>query len=511
MSYTTSPVANRIGCSIGGRNSSIVASNKTIFLKSYLILKEYLRFYQINLLELTVKTRQLPSVTSIQIYKHLPYVHKKRKQFFFYRTLNDNGSIHTWYNKKAQLSLKYLVYKKKFNRNIKTSYLKSSNLTHRQSILFRTGKKFTRFISTPKKKFYKNKNYFSKYVRDSLRTTVKSYVKPSKKKRHAKKKPSLKNSLYIQNYLTRSQIQRRSYQLLTNVILNCLKQGTQNKNSFQNELLASSIDDEFGLHKLRKQKSIILWLNSVLPNTVLITELNNAWIQVFISIFFLNRSKQHQICWNKYKNIFYHQRISKRLQDRKSFYKARALSIKYNITPRNLKIPVILSKKEMQLFLSTNLKKNIDIHLKILFRDISEGVLLLPVHNMFKYKSQLRRAAEGSFFKRLLFAFITTQAASSPQLVADLIATELAIPRRHKGLLRNINALFNAILPKNLTGYKILIDGKLQGKLETDTLIINFQRKEKVPFQEFNKRVSYAISIARTYTGLFGVSVWFYY
>jgi ribosomal protein S3 len=97
------------------------------------------------------------------------------------------------------------------------------------------------------------------------------------------------------------------------------------------------------------------------------------------------------------------------------------------------------------------------------------------------------------------------------QLIADLIAIEITSHHKHKRTLRSINSLFNEVHPKHILGYKFLLDGKINGRMKTNLQVFKFKNKDTIPIQEFNKRVLYALSVARTYTGLFGIHVWLYY
>jgi hypothetical protein len=93
MSYTTPSIANRIGYNRGWLISPVHETERFIFLKSFLILKEYLRFYQVNLLSFSFK-KDLSNTILINIYKHIPYMYtKKSKNFFFYRPLNKKSSL----------------------------------------------------------------------------------------------------------------------------------------------------------------------------------------------------------------------------------------------------------------------------------------------------------------------------------------------------------------------------------------------------------------------------------
>jgi len=148
---------------------------------------------------------------------------------------------------------------------------------------------------------------------------------------------------------------------------------------------------------------------------------------------------------------------------------------------------------------------------------IKNLALLIDVNNLCKLKNYqqhfiMNRFAQKDFFHRVLFAFLTTKRQISPQVVADIIASEMARhKKKHMSLLYSINDMFGVLHSEHIKGYKILIDGKINGRNKTTKQIFRLYNRAKIPFQDFGNRISYALGVSRTYTGLFGIRVWLYY
>jgi hypothetical protein len=63
-----------------------------------------------------------------------------------------------------------------------------------------------------------------------------------------------------------------------------------------------------------------------------------------------------------------------------------------------------------------------------------------------------------------------------------------------------------------LKSYRIVISGKTKRKdLRRDWEVIKYQKKDAIPRKQFNKRVLYALGVARNNRGQFGIKVWLYY
>jgi hypothetical protein len=124
----------------------------------------------------------------------------------------------------------------------------------------------------------------------------------------------------------------------------------------------------------------------------------------------------------------------------------------------------------------------------------------------------LKPLASKSFFIRLLHALLNIERVFEPKLFVELLATEMQQTKDYRKLAKNMISMFSILHSEHIMGYKILIDGKLGGsKGKSTKQIFKLQNKEKIPIQTFTKKVSYALGVARTPAGLFGIRMWLYY
>jgi len=124
----------------------------------------------------------------------------------------------------------------------------------------------------------------------------------------------------------------------------------------------------------------------------------------------------------------------------------------------------------------------------------------------------LKPLASKSFFIRLLNALLNIERVFEPKLFVELLATEMQQTKNYRKLAKNMISMFSVLHSEHIMGYKILIDGKLGGsKGKSAKQIFKLQNKEKIPIQTFTKKVSYALGVARTPAGLFGIRMWLYY
>jgi hypothetical protein len=124
----------------------------------------------------------------------------------------------------------------------------------------------------------------------------------------------------------------------------------------------------------------------------------------------------------------------------------------------------------------------------------------------------LKSVAGKNFFTRLLYLLLNSERVFNPQLFINLIASEMQKTNNYKKLVNNMIFMFSTLHSEHIMGYKILIDGKLGGsKGKSTKQIFKLQNKEKIPIQTFTKKVSYALGVARTPAGLFGIRMWLYY
>jgi hypothetical protein len=200
----------------------------------------------------------------------------------------------------------------------------------------------------------------------------------------------------------------------------------------------------------------------------------------------------------------------------------------YKFMLRKKRNKIVLDIKQNKTFYDDNTKK-IQLHLKLFIEKHFESISNMPVfakiknitdysnlfarqkQRKFKKKLFLKRFYKDDFFWKLLSSVINTQKYMFPQILADFLATELTFDRKHRRLLRNFKLIFSAFRSDYIMGYKILVDGKLNGVMKTTKQVLKLQNKEKVPVQTFDKKISYALGVSRTFAGLFGVHVWLYY
>jgi len=125
-----------------------------------------------------------------------------------------------------------------------------------------------------------------------------------------------------------------------------------------------------------------------------------------------------------------------------------------------------------------------------------------------RYANQafLKPLGKKDFFIRLLYALLNTERIFNPQSFIDLVAMEMQKTNSYRKVVNNMISMFAVLHSEHIMGYKVLIDGKLGGsKGKSTKQIFKLQNKEKIPVQTFSKKISYALGVARTPAGLFGI------
>jgi hypothetical protein len=158
---------------------------------------------------------------------------------------------------------------------------------------------------------------------------------------------------------------------------------------------------------------------------------------------------------------------------------------------RYLKFPVLAQIKNVSDFINMRSQRKKTNHRKQVF---------------------LKPIAGKDFFIRVLHALLNIERIFNPQLFVDLLANEMQKTKDYRKLAKNMIVMFSILHSEHIMGYKFLIDGKLGGSKKKSTKqIFKLQNKEKIPIQTFTKKVSYALGVARTPAGLFGIRMWLYY
>jgi len=114
-----------------------------------------------------------------------------------------------------------------------------------------------------------------------------------------------------------------------------------------------------------------------------------------------------------------------------------------------------------------------------------------------------------SFFKRCIFSFVAAHGQLNAQFLADLIAFEIeqVTEDRHKKLIEDMERFFETVRSRTICAYKVVVNGKIGASDKTKTQTFKYRKRHTISMQQFDKRISYALGVARTYTGLFGVNV----
>lgn len=169
---------------------------------------------------------------------------------------------------------------------------------------------------------------------------------------------------------------------------------------------------------------------------------------------------------------------------------------------------------EFRFFIEKYIQQYLRFPVIVKIKNVNSFIDSRSNRNTIDYTKQnfLKSLVGKSFFIRLLHALLNTERIFNPQIFIDLIATEMQKTNNYKKLVRNMVLMFSALHSEHIMGYKIVIDGKLGGsKGKSTKQIFKMQRKEKIPVQTFTKNISYALGVARTSAGLFGIRMWLYY
>lgn len=438
MSYTTPPIANRLAYNRGWQNPNLpwilnsTDISSIFYLKSFLLLKEYLRFHQLNLLSFEIKSMtNNKKLINLLIYKHLPHKRKKHQQFPFYQSFS-KAAFFTL----CRSNWNIFDHNTKLNINQSKTYHQQQKLQQvSRQIKFR----FTRQLVLPKMSTKKFKTRFHGYFLPWKRALM-------KKKRF---------------FAKQLQTTRKYRKLL--------------------------------LRRNQNFRKYILWKKNLCHTSIALAK---------TKIYNFSGEKKTNWLLSKAKNL--------------NLSKSSLITKSNRLTSNNYNKQLISNQKQLssfkiQFFVQNYIKSFAGLTPIVKIKFVSDLTDAGDLYDRYRFRFRLKQFANERFFKRLLLAFSNTQRYLNPQLIADLIASEIASVRKHKRLLRNIDTLFDATHSKYVLGYKIVIDGKINGKMKASKQIFKLKGRETVPTQEFNKKISYALGVSRTYTGLFGVRIWLYY
>ena len=485
MAYTTIAIANRLGINQGWHNSLIPQNihisdtEQLTYLKSYLLLQEYLRFYQTNLLFYEIKwINSYKKIFNIVIYKHIPYRRIKEARKNDWQIWKKNALFKLIQVKsQKKLPIPFNITKQQLT---KVRY-RNGGKQLQQKILLRLSN-----YRMKKSQLYELMVLYDVINKISIRRRALTYCKywPSRlmlinKLFSAKRiKYNDKVRFCIRRKLPRKNLNNwsKSLRLLSHKIYITNRWSVlKNKNLRQKKLNRS--------YYIPKIKT-----NQIPHTTYCFKNIKN---RKYLWNLTPPPTKFHQLEFNPELNILSRQFRGELLR---------------SITHKKI------IKSQLQYFFGAYIKQWLGINAMVKINTPISIVYQAILFNKFKNQITLKRWSSRNFFKRLLFVFINGQRHINPQLFADLIASELVLLRKkHKRALNEISKMFDLLRPNFIKSYKIVVTGKLDDKDRTEKIIVKRKGKELLPAQQFDKRINYALSVSRTYTGLFGVKVWLYY
>jgi len=504
MTATTTPIANRLGFNSGWKNPtppSILLNTKDtssrafmqaelIYLKSYLLIKEYLRFQQINLIEFDIKAATpYKKIIYLTLYQHMLYNSKEdlytdlKFLWFNKQALQQRHryNLNTMYNFNALKTLKKAVKIKEvlwYHRvKVRGTLLRFSKEWQHLQLRYLRRKSRTWYRRRNNLKFISHKKIIKNQLKNKLKMNRWLYCfeqKPSPfKKIHFKnKKISLKRLKFLnQKYRRLRYFITKEPQLKKNFIGRLIKNFRKLK-KYRKKLFAT-------INKKNRR-----FFKDIRP---FVNKKSKDFVTQYSASFLTNRQRKTWIFQNE--NTISQNKVLKNIFNTKYL------------------------KTHLKIFIEFFLKNWIGIDYVIKFNQRSKNIYVKKaITGLSTVNLELKRINKLDYFKRLAYVFISAHNNQNPQIIADLIAREVELTREFKHFCYNIDLIFSAFMSGFLKSYRIVISGKTKRKdLRRDWEVIKYQKKDAIPRKQFNKRVLYALGVARNNRGQFGIKVWLYY
>ena len=259
---------------------------------------------------------------------------------------------------------------------------------------------------------------------------------------------------------------------------------------------------------LNKQKIKIFLLTNILLNkqkTLLKKNLhfNNIFTKKTQDIITNNLEKQKKV-----KNKINNYQIKKRIKILQ-YYKY-YIKVQNNKILQNIKINNFLEKIIESLNIFTNNKFNIILNLQQVNNNLTFGISNSQLQHFKKTIIQLRQFKKSKFFKEgINTIFLSVIKKESSQLLANFIANQLKLVKRHGFFLKFVQKTLSIMLTNKLVkakGVKIMIKGRFNGKRRSSKKTITINKH--MPLMTLNSKIDSAQSTAYGPNGTFGVKLW---
>ena len=186
-----------------------------------------------------------------------------------------------------------------------------------------------------------------------------------------------------------------------------------------------------------------------------------------------------------------------------------SLNLKKYTTNENLTKNSIIEQILESLSLFTSNK----FHIFLLFQNINRGISInisQKEQNFLKKKFLfLRRYSKNKFFKESLnIVFIITKIKNSAKILAEFLALQISLLKRHNHFLiflKTLLILFINSKFSKIKGIKIVINGRFNGAPRAKSRLILIGN---IPIQTINNLIDYHQTTSYTKNGTFGVKIW---
>lgn len=221
--------------------------------------------------------------------------------------------------------------------------------------------------------------------------------------------------------------------------------------------------------------------------------------------YFLKNQKQNKT--HEHRNIKTKLDKIKRVRLLKKY--KQSLNLKNYITNENL----IKNNITEQILESLSLFTNKKFHIFLVFQNINRGISLnlsKEEQNFLKKKFLfLKRYSKNKFFKESLnIIFIITKIKNSAKILAEFLALQISLLKRHNYFLiflKTLLILFINSKFSKINGIKIVINGRFNGAPRAKNRLILIGN---IPIQTIDNSIDYYQTTSYTRNGTFGIKVW---
>lgn len=270
---------------------------------------------------------------------------------------------------------------------------------------------------------------------------------------------------------------------------------------------------------INNQKEILNNKKEILNNKInainyIKKKLKYQIIKIFLlNNFVINEQTKYEEIDTKYNNLtpkllIKRKKIKKRIKILQ-YYKY-YVRIKNKKLIKNVKVCNFLEKITESLNIFTNNKFNITLNFQQINNNLTFKLTSYHIQYFKKAIIQLRQFKKSKFFKEginvIFFAVIKKE---SSQLLANFIANQLKLTKRHGFFLKFLKKALSVMLKSKLskaTSIKIIIKGRFNGKRRSSKKMVTINKH--MPLMSIKSNIDSSQSTSYGSNGTFGVKLW---